>query len=59
MSPKELMYIEDVLGHEQQMKTACMDFSSQLQDENLKTFVNGLANKHQECFSKFYALLNS
>ena len=27
MSPKELLYVEDVLGHEKQMKTACADFA--------------------------------
>ena len=25
MSPKELLYIEDALGHEQQMKKSCTD----------------------------------
>ena len=32
MSPKELLYIEDALGHEQQMKKSCTDFANQLQD---------------------------
>ncbi len=57
MSPKELMYVEDALGHEQQMKTACSDFSSQLQDQELKSFVQNLSARHQQTFSKLYGLL--
>ena len=57
MSPKELLYIEDALGHEKQMKTACTDFAGQLQDPELKNFVQALCSKHQECFNRFYGLL--
>lgn len=59
MSPKELLYIEDALGHEEQMKKACSDFASQLQDQDLKNFVNQLCSKHGESFNRFYNLLNS
>lgn len=58
MSPKELLYIEDALGHEEQMKTSCSDFISQLQDPDLKNFVQNLCNKHQETFNCLYGLLN-
>ena len=58
MSPKELQYIEDAIGHEKDLQTTCSDLSSQLQDPNLKTFVAGLANKHQDCFKQFLSLLN-
>ena len=37
MSPKELLYIDDALGHATQMKAACTDFASKLQDPELKT----------------------
>lgn len=57
MSPKELLYIEDALGHAKEMQTACTDFASQLQDPELKTFAAELSNKLQDCFSKFYGLL--
>lgn len=59
MSPKELLYVEDALGHEQQMKTACCDFANQIQDAGLKTFVQGLSSKHGDSFQKFYMLLTS
>lgn len=58
MSPKELLYVEDALGHEKQMKTACSDFANQIQDPELVTFIQELSAKHQECFGKFYSLLN-
>lgn len=58
MSPKELMYIEDALGHEMQLKNVCSNFASQLQDAELKNLVQGLCTKHQTCFDKFYGLLN-
>lgn len=58
MSPKELLYIEDALGHEKQMKTVCQDFTSQLQDPELKNFVQDLCTKYQQTFQQFYGLLN-
>lgn len=57
MSPKELLYIEDALGHEKQMKTSCSDFAAQIQDAELRTFVQGLCSKHEESFNRFYSLL--
>lgn len=59
MSPKELMYLEDALGHEKQMNTACKDLANQIQDAELKSFVEGLSSKHQEAFGRFYGLLNN
>lgn len=57
MSPKELLYVEDALGHEQQMKKSCCDFASQLKDGDLKNFVNSLVSRHQQTFDGFYSLL--
>lgn len=59
MSPKELLYIEDALGHEKHMHTCCTAYASQIQDGELKTFVEQLASKHQQNYSKLYSLLNS
>lgn len=59
MTPKELLYIEDALGHEKQMKTLCSDLANQLQDAELKNFVSSLACRHNDNYSKFYSLLNS
>lgn len=58
MTPKELIYLEDALGHEKQMKQSCCDFATQLQDMELKNFVQQLCNRHQKTFDGFYSLLN-
>ena len=53
MSPKELLYIEDALGHEKQLSSCCKDLAEQLSDGELKSFVNELSGKHQASFNKF------
>jgi len=57
MSPKELMYIEDALGHEKQVKATCMDSVNQLQDGDLKQFVSQMSQRHADCFRQIYTLL--
>ena len=57
MSPKELLYIEDALGHEKQVKETCQSSVNLLEDAELKSFVSSLGAKHQICFENFYKLL--
>ena len=57
MSPKELLYIEDALGHEKQIKATCQDSATQLEDKALATFVQSVAERHTACFNKFYGLV--
>lgn len=57
MSPKELLYVEDALGHTKQIKTVCSDFSNQLGDAELSNFVSEIAKKQQQTFERFYNLL--
>ena len=57
MSPKELLYIEDALGHEQQVKATCQSSMNLLEDPDLKNLVSKLSEKHQVCFDSFYKLL--
>ena len=59
MSPKELLYIDDALGHETHLKGACTNFASQIEDPKLKTFVQQLATRHGKSFDKIFKLLNS
>lgn len=59
MSPKELLYIEDALGHEKQMKDACTDYVSMLSDAELKNFVQDLCVKYKSGYEKFYGLLGN
>ncbi len=57
MSPKELLYIEDALGHTSHMKTCCRSVTGELADAELKTFAEQLAARHQQAFDRFYQLL--
>ncbi|MEA4891152.1 MAG: hypothetical protein VB085_01120 [Peptococcaceae bacterium] len=57
MSPKELSYIQDALGHEKHLYTKCLDCVASLQDMELKSFVQQLAAQHQQRFNQLYQLL--
>lgn len=57
MSPKELLYIEDALGHEKFLKTQCEEAVQNLQDGELKTYCQQLMDKHQQIFNQFYSLV--
>ena len=57
MSPKELNYIEDALGHEQFLKTQCQEAFQNLQDPTLKNQVQQMTQKHQQIFDNFYNLV--
>ena len=57
MSPKELNYIEDALGHAKFLKTQCQDAAQNLQDPELKNKVEQMAQKHQQVFDTFYNLI--
>lgn len=57
MTNKELLYIEDALGHEKYFKEKCQECSAQLSDGELKNLVTDLTQKHGEIFSSFYQLL--
>lgn len=57
MSPKELLYIDDTLGHEQQIKACCTDSANQVSDPELKSFISEIASRHMQAFNRFYTLL--
>lgn len=57
MTAKELLYIEDALGHEKYFQTQCKQAAQQLQDAELKTCVEQMAQKHSQIFQNFYSLL--
>ena len=57
MTSKELLYVEDALGHEQFMQKCCKNASSQLQDQSLANYTKELETKHTEIFNKFLNLL--
>lgn len=57
MTSKELLYVEDALGHEKFMKTCCDKTAVQLKDTELKGYIAELANTHKCLFDKFLNLL--
>ena len=57
MSPKELMYIEDALSHEQFLAVQCQQAAQSLQNPELKNYVSQLAQQHQQLFNKLYQLV--
>lgn len=58
MTAKELLYIEDALGHEKYFQTKCCEVENQIQDPELKTAVEQMNSKHQQIFQNFYTLLS-
>ncbi len=57
MTSKELLYVEDALGHENFMKTCSKKTSAQLTDPTLSSYIGELEQKHTEIFNKFLNLL--
>ncbi|MBR1752470.1 MAG: hypothetical protein IJ740_16650 [Ruminococcus sp.] len=58
MTDKELLYIEDTLGHEQFIRQMCAEARSQVQDEKLKSMISDLEQRHDRLFKSFYSLLS-
>ncbi len=57
MTSKELLYIEDALGHENFMKSCSMKTANQLTDVNFSNYMKDLEKEHTELFNKFLNLL--
>ncbi len=57
MTSKELLYIEDVLGHEKYFKTKCAEAAASITDAELKACVEQMVQKHENIFQNFYNLL--
>ena len=57
MSPKELLYIEDALGHTQFLMTQCRTAANQLSDPVLQSQAQQLANTNQKLFNQFLGLI--
>jgi hypothetical protein len=57
MSPKELLYVEDALGHAQFMEIQCREAVSQLKDPALKEQAQTLVRNNHRLFQQFYNLV--
>ena len=58
MTPKELLYLEDSLGMEQQLHVKCTDYSSKIQNPTLRTMCSQMAQQHQTHFTGLMNQLN-
>ena len=57
MSPKELLYIEDALGHSQFLTTQCRTAAQELSDPTLRGQAQRLADTNQKLFQSFIDLI--
>ena len=57
MSPKELLYIEDALGHEKFLISQCQQAVLSLADPELRNCVQQLQNGHQQIFNQLLQLV--
>ncbi len=57
MSPKELQYVEDALGHMQFMASQCQEAASTLKDPQLKQQAQQLADTNRQIFGEFINLV--
>ncbi len=57
MTQKELLYVEDAIGHENSLMKICEDIKENLDDENLISFMEDEISKHQELHDRLLKLL--
>ena len=59
MSPKELMYIDDCLGHLEFVNSLCLELMNEVSDENMKELVDCTNQKCESQFQKLYKLVEN
>ena len=57
MSPKELLYIDDALGHEKFLIGQCAQALETLQDPQLRSCVGRIQAAHQDLYNQFCKLI--
>ena len=57
MTSKELLYVEDALGHEKFMKCCAGKTASKLTDPTLSSYMTELEKTHADLINKFKNLL--
>lgn len=57
MTQKELLYIEDTLGHLKTMEQLLQNAKSNLEDANLKQFVGKQLTKTRQQYNEIFKLL--
>ena len=46
MTQKELLYLKDAIGHEENIRKICIDMIDRLENEELKNFLEAEVNNH-------------
>ena len=57
MTQKELLYIEDAIGHEDNIIKMCQESIKNMQNEDLITFINNEINTHTNTKQKLMNIL--
>ena len=57
MSPKELLYIEDALGHLEIIMNQCKNAENQLTDPALRSQAQMLYDGNRKLFNQFFSLV--
>lgn len=57
MSEKELLYIDDVLSHLEQLSDFCNEYVIDLEDETFKSMLDELIKENDSMHKKFCKLL--
>ena len=57
MTNKELLYVEDALGHEKYMCSCAQKTANQLQDTSFVNYMTELQQAHTKLYNKFQSLL--
>ena len=57
MSSKELLYVEDALGHAEFLTRQFQDAVNTLTDPQLKAQAQQLVDKNRQIFGQFYSLV--
>lgn len=57
MTQKELLYLEDAVGHEQNIISICEEHLNFLEDETLVTFLEKEIKKHQALEKKLMNMM--
>lgn len=57
MTAKELLYVEDALGHEKYFQTKCNEALNTIQDPKLRSCIEEISKKHNTLYQNFLTLL--
>ena len=57
MTQKELLYLEDAIGHEEVIISVCENEIDNIEDESIKSFVESEIDKHNDIKEELFNLL--